>query len=79
MVGTTKETMHGIEEWVGAEQKVPPPHHILKKLKSQQHNIVQMFAFGDDGQVLKPSGRVISDLIYIVMENVQGGLLFDLC
>lgn len=50
---------------------------ILKHLK--QHNIVQMFAFGDDGQVLKPSGRVISDLIYIVMENVQGGLLFDLC
>jgi len=41
--------------------------------------IVKMLDFGDAGQVLKPSGRLITDLVYIMMEFVQGGLLFDLC
>lgn len=49
-------------------------------LKSMQHfNIVQMYDFGDNGTVLKPSGRVIPNLVYILMEFVSGGLLFDLC
>jgi serine/threonine protein kinase len=38
-----------------------------------------MMDFGDAGQVVKPSGRVISNLVFIVMEYVSGGLLFDLC
>jgi serine/threonine protein kinase len=38
-----------------------------------------MLDFGDKGRVLKPSGRIITPLVYIVMEFVQGGLLFDLC
>lgn len=38
-----------------------------------------MLDFGDAGQVVKPSGRVISNLVFIVMEYVSGGLLFDLC
>ena len=38
-----------------------------------------MYEYGDAGQVVKPSGRVIENLVYIVMEFVQGGLLFDLC
>lgn len=38
-----------------------------------------MMDFGDAGQVVKPSGRIISNLVFIVMEYVQGGLLFDLC
>jgi len=38
-----------------------------------------MHEYGDSGQVVKPSGRVIENLVYIVMEFVQGGLLFDLC
>jgi serine/threonine protein kinase len=50
---------------------------ILKNMKHQ--GIVQMLDYGDNGQVLKPSGRVIPSLIYIVMEYVEGGLLFDLC
>ena len=29
--------------------------------------------------MVKPSGRVIDNLVFIVMEFVQGGLLFDLC
>ena len=38
-----------------------------------------MYEHGDDGQVIKPSGRSITNLVFIVMEFVQGGLLFDLC
>merc|ERR1712060_666077 len=38
-----------------------------------------MLEYGDAGQVVKPSGRIIDNLVFIVMEFVQGGLLFDLC
>jgi serine/threonine protein kinase len=49
-------------------------------LKNLQHQgIISMYEYGDAGQVVKPSGRVIENLVYIVMEFVQGGLLFDLC
>lgn len=38
-----------------------------------------MSEYGDQGKVVKPSGRVIENLVYIIMEFIQGGLLFDLC
>lgn len=38
-----------------------------------------MLSFGDQGTVLKPSGRMINNLGFIVMEYVEGGLLFDFC
>jgi serine/threonine protein kinase len=49
-------------------------------LKNLNHaGIIRMIDFGDAGSVVKPSGRVISNLVFIVMEYVSGGLLFDLC
>lgn len=45
----------------------------------RHENIVHMSGFGDSGEVVKPSGRQISNLVYIMMEYVPGGLLFDLC
>ena len=49
-------------------------------LKNLAHSgIIRMMDFGDAGQVVKPSGRVISNLVFIIMEYVSGGLLFDLC
>lgn len=50
---------------------------ILKNLNHE--GIIRMHDFGDNGEVVKPSGRVISNLVFIVMEYVEGGLLFDLC
>lgn len=50
---------------------------ILKNL--QHHGIISMLEYGDAGEVVKPSGRLINNLVYIVMEFIQGGLLFDLC
>lgn len=50
---------------------------ILKNLNHM--GIIRMVDFGDAGQVVKPSGRVINNLVFIVMEYVAGGLLFDLC
>jgi serine/threonine protein kinase len=35
--------------------------------------------YGSDGHVKKPSGREITNLVYILLEYVTGGLLFDLC
>lgn len=35
--------------------------------------------YGSDGYVKKPSGREIKNLVYIMLEYIQGGLLFDVC
>ena len=50
---------------------------ILQGLKHD--NIVNIVGYGSDGTVLKPSGRKIENLVYILLEYVSGGLLFDLC
>ena len=42
-------------------------------------NIVNILGYGSDGHVKKPSGREINNLVYILLEYVTGGLLFDLC
>lgn len=55
-------------------------HNEITILKNLNHcGIVGMLSYGDSGEVLKPSGRQISNLVYISMEYVPGGLLFDLC
>ena len=40
---------------------------------------MNIVGYGSDGTVLKPSGRKIENLVYILLEYVSGGLLFDLC
>lgn len=50
---------------------------ILQGLNHQ--NIVNIIGYGSDGHVLKPSTREIKNLVYILLEYVTGGLLFDLC
>ena len=55
-------------------------HNEITILKNLNHlGIIHMIDYGDAGQVLKPSGRVIDNLVFIIMEYVKGGLLFDLC
>jgi len=49
-------------------------------LKNLNHpGLIKILEYGDQGTVQKPSGKVIKNLIYIVMEFVTGGLLFDTC
>lgn len=50
---------------------------ILQSLKHP--NIIKILEYGDAGWVLKPSGRQLTGLVYIVLEFVSGGLLFDIC
>ena len=50
---------------------------ILQTLKHP--NIIKIIEYGDKGHVLKPSGRQLEGLVYIVLEFVSGGLLFDIC
>ena len=42
-------------------------------------NIVGLKAYGPNGYVVKPSGRKIENLVYIIMEYAEGGILFDVC
>ena len=50
---------------------------ILQGLKHE--NIINIVGWGSDGNVKKPSGREINNLVYILLEYVSGGLLFDVC
>lgn len=38
-----------------------------------------MYDYGTEGEIVKPSGKVIKDIVYITMEYVSGGLMFNLC
>lgn len=62
------------------EESILSVQNEITILKNLNHvGIIRMHDFGDAGQVVKPSGRIISNLVFIVMEYVEGGLLFDLC
>lgn len=50
---------------------------ILKSLKHP--GLINLIDYGDQGCVKKPSGQVIENLVFIVMEYVGNGLLFDTC
>ena len=50
---------------------------ILKGLKHQ--NIINIESYGSDGDITKPSGRQIDNMVYLMLEYVSGGLLFDIC
>jgi len=69
------------EEFLRRDQEsILSVHNEITILKNLNHaGIIGMHEYGDAGQVVKPSGRIIDNLVYIVMEFVQGGLLFDLC
>jgi len=43
------------------------------------NNIVNIIGWGSTGVVIKPSGRKIENLVFILLEYVTGGLLFDVC
>lgn len=50
---------------------------ILQKL--QHPKILQIYDFGQEGVIVKPSGSKLTNQVYIVLEFVSGGLLFDVC
>lgn len=50
---------------------------ILRGLKHP--NIVRIEDYGSEGHVLKPSDREIKNLVYLTLEYVPGGLLYDVC
>ena len=49
---------------------------ILQTLKHD--NIVGIVGYGSTGVVVKPSGNETKNLVYILMEYVHNGILFDL-
>ena len=52
----------------------------IEILQGLRHsNIINIVKYGSDGHVKKPSGRELTNLVYILLEYVSGGLLFDVC
>ncbi len=50
----------------------------LKSL--QEHpNVIRIIEYGDDGEIVKPSKSKIGNIVFIVLEFVEGGILFDVC
>ena len=45
----------------------------------EHKNINKIIGYGSDGKIVKPSTREITNLVYIILEYVPGGLFFDLC
>ena len=41
-------------------------------------NINSIIGYGSDGQILKQSGREITNLVYIMLEYISGGIFYDL-
>lgn len=42
-------------------------------------SIVNIFGYGSDGYVQKHSGKEVKNFVYLLLEYVNGGLLFDIC
>ena len=41
--------------------------------------MVNILGYGSKGRVIKPSGKIQDNLVYIMLEYIEGGILFDLC
>ena len=50
---------------------------ILKGLDNE--GIVKLIDYGSEGKIEKRSGRKIDNMVYIMLEHISGGLLYDLC
>lgn len=60
-------------------------HHIksveqeISILSGLEHkNITKIIDYGSDGVVVKASGKKIDNLVYLALEYIDGGILFDL-
>lgn len=42
-------------------------------------HIIKIEDYGSEGYVLKPSGREIKNIVYLILEHIEGGLLFEIC
>lgn len=52
----------------------------ISVLYSLDHpNIVKMYDYGTNGFITKPNAKKITKIVYIVLEYVENGLLFELC
>lgn len=63
-----------------SEDSIKSVEQEIQVLHGTQHkNIVKLYGYGTEGIIIKPSGTVISNIVYILLEYVPNGLFFDLC
>ena len=48
-------------------------------LGTNHPNINKLLDYGQYGRILKPSGRLIENVVYLVLDYVPGGVFFDTC
>lgn len=66
-----------IENDEKAQDQVIKEVAVLETLKHK--GIVGIFDYGDDGKIVKASGKEKLNVVYIVLEYIAGGLLFEVC
>ncbi len=42
-------------------------------------NINRIIEYGHNGKILKPSGRVLDEMVFLVLDYVPCGVFFDTC
>lgn len=63
-----------------SEDSIKSVEQEIQVLYGTDHkNIVKMHGYGTEGVIIKPSGTVISNIVYILLDYVPNGLFFDLC
>ena len=63
-----------------SEDNLKSVQNEVKILQGLNHKgIVRLLDFGDAGVIVKPSGRTINKLVFLILEFVNGDLLFNAC
>ena len=63
-----------------AEENVHCIEQEIEILRGLKHNhIVSILDYGSEGLVVKPSGRKIQNLVYIIMQHIKGNIFFETC
>ena len=62
----------------GRQERAEAKKEAELMLKLDHENIVRIHSWGREGRLVKPSGQVVEGLVYLFLECISGGLLFDL-
>jgi len=69
------------EEYLDRDEKsikqIEKEIEVLQGLKHK--HIVNIVCYGSDGHVAKPNGKEMGNIVFLMLEYVSGGLLFDMC
>jgi len=66
------------QEFLKSDEAVECIEREIQIHKGLKHkNITKLIGYGTEGSIVKPSGRKIDNLVYIMMEYVSGGDFYE--